>query len=370
MPDPRADLTVAVFPAPGPNGDNPYLARLHTALQERGVHVVPGWQLTPRWAREARGRVDVVHLHWLEYVVYFAGRGLEHFTRTHLRVGRYALALRQLRSMGIRTVWTVHNRRPHERQYPWLDEFVVRYTAEHSDALVFHSQAAAERLADDMRRPFHAWVAPHPNYRDSYPPDRRSRREQRAAFGLDESAFVYLIFGQIREYKRVPEAIRAFRDLPDPSARLLVAGAPLDDRIAAQVRREADRDRRVVPLLRRIADDEVSALFGLADAAVLNHDEVFSSGALLLALSYGLPVVAPERGSARDVVAAPALESFAPGHLTPALDAIRSGDPSLRRGAALQAVAPFTYDRLADEVLRAYRGEGGTSISPGGRSAG
>jgi beta-1,4-mannosyltransferase len=364
MPSPRDGLAVAVFPPAGGGGSNPYLAHLNAELERRGVRLMPAQGLSPAWVDRARGHVEVVHLHWLEYIVRGTGGGLGHLARAHVRAMRYILALRRLRSAGIRTVWTVHNRRPHERRYPWLDALLVRYTAAQADALVLHSQAAAYSLADDLRRPIRAWIAPHPHYRDVYPPDHRSRRDKRAAYGLDESSFVYLMFGRARTYKRIPDAIRSFRGLQDSDARLVIAGAPGDERIATQIRRQADPDPRVVTLLREIRDDEVSGLFELADAAVLNHREVFTSGALLLALSYGLPVVAPEKGSAREVVAPPALQTFAPGGLAQALTDVRTGDPRLRRRAALQAIQPFTFDALAHEVLKAYRAEGGTSISP------
>jgi beta-1,4-mannosyltransferase len=361
----RSDrLSVAVFPPAEPGG-NPYLPKLNAELERRGVQLVPAQSLSPRWVERARGHVDVVHLHWLEYIVHGSGRGLERLARTHVRAARYALALHRLQAGGIRTVWTVHNRRPHERQYPWVDDFLVRRTAAVADALVLHSPTAARRMASDLRRPIRAWVAPHPHYQGLYPADGRTRGEQRDSYGLEESAFVYLMFGQLRRYKRIPEAIQAFRALEARDGRLVVAGAPVEEGVEAQIRRAAGEDPRVRVLARHVPDDEVSALFELADAAILNHGELFTSGALLLGLSYGLPVVAPENGSARDVVAPPALEPFGLGGLTRALGAVRTGDQAARRRAALRAVEPYTYDALAESVMKAYHGDGGQTVSAG-----
>jgi glycosyltransferase involved in cell wall biosynthesis len=362
---PRTELVVAVFPLPAVSAGNPYIARLHEALERRGVRfVAPELGLTPRFAANARGRVDVVHLHWLEYIVRVAGTNLESMARTHVRVARYALALRMLRANGIRIVWTVHNRRPHERPFPWLDEPLFRYTARMSDALVLHTPTAARYVATDLQRAIPAWIAPHPHYRGAYPADGRPRAEQRAAYGLDPSSFVYLMFGQVRDYKRIPEAVRAFRELPDRDANLIVAGAPRDDAAVAEIRAAAAGDERVTTLLRHVPDEEVSTLFELADAAVLNQREIFTSGALLLALSYGLPVVAPAEGSAGDVANGPALETFDEGELPRALRAIRSGEAAVRRGAALRAIEGYTHDALAEQVLNAYRGERGAVVRP------
>jgi beta-1,4-mannosyltransferase len=91
---------------------------------------------------------------------------------------------------------------------------------------------------------------------------------------------------------------------------------------------------------------------------------MFSSGALLLALSYGLPVVAPDSAVVREVVQRPALEPFAPGHLTDALRAMRSEDMAKRRSAALRATVHCTYEAMAATVVDAYLGTGGDVFSP------
>jgi hypothetical protein len=52
-------------------------------------------------------------------------------------------------------------------------------------------------------------------------------------------------------------------------------------------------DKRVVVDARLIPDDEVSTFHRRAHAAIFAYRDVFSSGAPVLALSYGLSVVAP-----------------------------------------------------------------------------
>jgi beta-1,4-mannosyltransferase len=340
------------------------MSRLHAALEGRGVRLIDGPALSPTWVDETRGSVDVVHLHWLEYIVRADGNRRQRLVGTHARTARYVVALGRLRAAGIRVVWTVHNQRPHERRYPWLDEPLMRHTAARVDGFLFHSRTAARQFATELGTSLRAWIGPLPHYRGTYPSDGRPRAVQRAAYGLDNASFVYLMFGQIRGYKRIPDAIRAFLATGDIDARLIVAGAPINDRAADEIHAAAGGDPRVLLLLRFVPDDEVSTLFELADATVLNYREVFSSAVLLLALSYGVPVVAPDQGSAREVAAGDALETFSEGQLPRSLRAIRTGDPAARRAAALRAIEPCTYDALADEVLRAYLDEGGTDVVP------
>ena len=105
----------------------------------------------------------------------------------------------------------------------------------------------------------------------------------------------------------------------------------------ARLREAAGGDERVVIDSRHIPANEVSAFHRQSHAAVFAYRDVFSSGALLLALSYGLPVVAPAVGAANELVGPPGVEAFAPGGLTAGLDRMRGGDSNARRDAALAA---------------------------------
>jgi glycosyltransferase involved in cell wall biosynthesis len=196
---------------------------------------------------------------------------------------------------------------------------------------------------------------PHGNFIGFYPDSARRREDLRSALGIDGPQFTYLIFGQLRRYKRIPAAIAAFRRTAGPDARLVVAGAAWDDAVRRDVVAQAAGDRRVILRLEHVPDAAVADLHAAADAAVLPYSEVFSSGALLLALSFGLPVVAPARGSL-EIAGRPALEPFSDGNLPRALAAIRDGDQSARRDAALAAARRFSWDAIADRTLSIYAG--------------
>src|SRR5439155_27091423 len=115
---------------------------------------------------------------------------------------------------------------------------------------------------------------------------------------------------QVRGCRGGPEPGRVFRSLPDPDLGLGVAGAAWDDRVRAEIVDAAAGDERGVLRLGFVPDEEVAQLHQAADAALLAYREVFSSGALLLALGFGLPVVAPREGTAPEVADGLALEPF------------------------------------------------------------
>ena len=111
---------------------------------------------------------------------------------------------------------------------------------------------------------------------------------------------VLLAFGQIRPYKRLLQTARAVRALGDDRVRLVVVGQQTDPVEARRLREVAAGDPRIVLDLRHVPDAEVSALHAMADACIAPYVSGFASGAVLLGLSYGLPVLAPANGTASD----------------------------------------------------------------------
>lgn len=345
-------LRVASFPRASPTDRANYVGLLEGALELTGARIEREGRLRPGWA--LRTDVDIVHLHWLEDLTWADGDGIESRLRATVRGLRLVAAVAALRLRGVATVWTVHNLRPHENRRPHLEAAVARSVFALANRAIIHSHHARIRVTERFGRAAKLRVVPNGNYVGLYPPDVRQRVEIRRELGLPEDSFVVLVFGQLRAYKNVPRAITAFGHLPDRDARLIVAGRPHDTGVRRDVERAAAGDPRVRLLLRYVADEEVVGLHEAADAAVLAYDEVFSSGALLLALSLGLPVVAPAGGSVPEVAGAPAIEGYRPDGLSGALARVAKGDQAERRRAARAAAERFDWDGIACATLAVY----------------
>lgn len=333
---------------------DPYQRLLDDALRRRGVDVERGRVLDPAWARTAAPRVDAVHLHWLEHLFFSGGSRPRRLLSMYAQGLRAAAALRELRRAGVRVIWTMHNPSPHESAYPLLHRLLRGAVLRSADAVVVHSRYAEERAGELMRITAPVRVAPHGGYAGAYPPARRTRSDTRRRLGLPDDAFVYLVFGRVRGYKRVPEAIRAFQTLADRDARLLVVGEGGPPRAA--IEHAAGGDERVRLHLRGVPESEVAEVFEASDVALLNYAEVFSSGALMLALAFGLPVVAPATGSALELAPPPATVAFDEGGLADALAAARDGHAT-RRDAARAAAAAVSWDESARILEHLYVGD-------------
>jgi beta-1,4-mannosyltransferase len=331
-----------------------YLSLLGTSLSELGAKVVSVPSPKPSWALGAREHVDVLHLHWLEFVSPSQRTGRLRHAITLLRNARLCVALLVLRVRGVGVVWTVHNLMPHEPIHPTLERLLARAVLGLANRTIVHSDYAARRVAETLGTTRPLTVVPHGNYIGAFPEDHRSRRCLRKELGLPVDAFVYLAFGQVRPYKRLTAVIDAFCSLPDPSLRLLIAGRPMDERATKTVRGEASRDPRVILMLHHIPDAQVPVLHRAADAAVIGYQEVFSSGAMLLALSYGLPVIAPCRGISSSMSRPGGLETFEPGNLADAMEKAQHGDPAARGRAALEVARRFPWTASARTTLGIY----------------
>jgi glycosyltransferase involved in cell wall biosynthesis len=130
----------------------------------------------------------------------------------------------------------------------------------------------------------------------------------RRRLGLRPDDRVLLFFGQIAPYKGLDYLIDAVARLSgDDGIRLLIAGKVKQGwshywSAMQQAIANADIQERVLEHIHFIPDDEIEQYFAAADVLVLSYTEIFQSGVLFLAYSFGLPVVATNVGSLKESI--------------------------------------------------------------------
>jgi len=335
---------------------NPYCELLYDHLERLGVEVVDG-RSGVRWLAAHRGRVGVLHFHWPE----------RHFRRgaPGAALG-FAARLVLARVLGYRIVWTVHNLVPHEDGA--AGDRIVRAILERVATLVVHCQAGREALRG---RP--AVVIPHGSYVGRYP-NGITPAMARARLGLEPGARVLVSFGQVRPYKGLGELLGAFAGLAAPHARLVIAGRPVgpDDTL-----RDAAVDERVRLHLRHVPDAEVQIFLNAADLVVLPYRAVLTSGAAMLALSFGRGIVAPRVGCLADLErtgAAILYDPAAADGLQSAVARALDADPVALGERARRFARSLSWDAIARQHLGVYgfgpaltvlaRRDGGTPAGP------
>jgi D-inositol-3-phosphate glycosyltransferase len=298
----------------------------------------------PRLMALAR-RVDIAHTQGWE----FAPLGV--------------LALACLRLTGVNVVQTSHNTFERGRSMDRTHRLLARLT----DYTIVHTQADLQRVPREANG--RVAVIPHGEYgflaRSGGQVDRKAAR---AAFGLDESAHVALLFGQLRPDKGLGDLLVALESAP--GIELLIggqeAGALAAERARLQRRELAGRVRIHEGFLTM---DEAARLFAAADTVVLPYRVASQSGVLLLAYGFRRPVIVyPVGGLPEAVIDGETgwiCERPDAQALTAALaQALASGSEECRRrgeaGARL-AEERFAWPVIArhtDEVYREVLGDG------------
>lgn len=215
------------------------------------------------------------------------------------------------RLMGRKVAMTVHNVNVARRD--GYDSAFNRFTLGIQYRLTSHlfvhtAKMKAELVAEFAVPPEKVSVIPFA-VNDKIPITTMSPAEARRRLGLAEKHQVGLAFGQIAPYKGLDQIVAALPEIirRNPQFRLVVAGKvkhgfedywrKLRDRLTSPPLRE-----HVLLRIEHIPDDQVEVFFKAADVSLMPYTEIFQSGVLFLAYTYGLPVIATDVGSFREDV--------------------------------------------------------------------
>jgi beta-1,4-mannosyltransferase len=351
---------IASFPPAIP--ENPYQQLLYAELERHGFTSAGRFPLKARALWRARRERPVLHFHWPQgYYVSPVGRGLVRTLLTWVRLAVFAGRLLLARVLRFRIVWTVHEVFPHERAGHGVDRAGGLVLSRASHVLLVHDRATAEHAQRAFRLPERRFsVIPHGTFTGVYP-EGRDRATVRAELGLGNDTVVFLAFGHVRAYKRLDVLIDAFAALERDDVALVVAGVVVDEEAGDEVRAAAERDRRIVPLLAFLPDDQVSELFGASDVAVISRSDGGTSGALILAMSLGIPVVSSANEAYDELTGGEdAAWFFTPGDTRSLTDALAraAGDGSRAEKAAnaRERCKPLSWEEIGARTAALIRG--------------
>lgn len=122
--------------------------------------------------------------------------------------------------------------------------------------------------------------------------DSVTRSNAREQLGLEQDTKYGLFFGQIKKTKGLDTLIGAWGKSSLP-CKLIIAGKPWRQSFDEYQRLidENNLDASIVKYIRYIEDNERELFFKACDFVVLPYTEIYQSAVLLMAMSYGLPVI-------------------------------------------------------------------------------
>ncbi len=239
---------------------------------------------------------SILHYHWLEIsdIQSLSGMIWKLFW-----ISLYKL-------MNGKIIWTIHNQFPHSNNFIYLNKAIMRYMANIADKLQVHCESAIDIMIPELNvRRNKFFIIRHPEY-----PVKVMGKEDAVKL-LDEKIFpgkikkedaLFIIFGEIAEYKGIREVVEIFNNL-DEKKKLVIAGVTKKGnedyfkRILISIRNR----EQILIFNKRLPDDFVSIFFNACDTAIFNFSNVLTSGSVVIALNYNKKVIVPAKGCLKEL---------------------------------------------------------------------
>jgi beta-1,4-mannosyltransferase len=351
---------------------NPYLRLFYDALRPHGFELTGTFVPSRRWLHEHGESFDVIHFHWLEWLVRsepdrlgflqsipggwrLANRLRPFFPWAQLHELRSFLRSARARKKTI--VWTCHNVEPHE-DATWPVRAAFRALAQTVDLVICHDKTAHARCAALYAPTGRMAIMKHGNYDGVYPRPR-PRDEVLREIGLPASRPIVLCAGQLRPYKGTDLVCDAVARLGDRVS-LLIAGPSHIPSYARQVEERVRKLSNAVFLNRHLTDQEFADFVYASDLVLLPYRSVTGSGSAFAALTLGRGVIASDlpffvellrhHENAGRVFTAGDARSMAAAVL-----ALLEVAPEDRERAALSLASQHEWKRLVPGVARSLR---------------
>ena len=263
---------------------NVFPDRLYDEIEKAGGVRVSEW--TP--AKMVLCAYDVLHLHWPDNVL-----NDRNAARAAFRVILLQAALLWTRLLGKKVVWTAHNMVSHDRFHPTVEKMFWRMFISSVSGIIYLSDESMGQMRSTRKaaRRIPSIVTPIATYRGAYPNDIGAD-DARKALNLPPDAKVALNLGIMRSYKKVERLMEVARERPDIT--VIIAGMVDEDGYEDKLRARAEGLPNVRLRLEFIPEGELQLYLNAADMFVLTCDHITNSASAILALSFDLPIIAPE----------------------------------------------------------------------------
>ena len=357
-------LRAAFFPNPKRMVHNPYWAMLIESLNKEGIEVLQDTPnaFTRSWLWRNRRRIHILHIHFPQ--PFYAEKDEE---ANIWKALAFISNLLFAKALGYHTVFTLHDIDPPFSLSPdWVNQLGHRAAIKLTESVIVHCNEAKRLLKERFNRSKNVHVLDPPHFIDTYP-NQISQTKARERLGYtDPNLFIFGFIGGIRPNKGVDNLIRAFRQIKDPSLRLLIAGPVNKPASHAQfLQALSGSDRRIKLIFQNIPADDLQIALNAADVIALPFTKILTSASTILAMSFYKPVIIPNMGCLPELVQDGGGWLFEPGDLddlvTSMRKAISARDSLAQIGEqAFQRVAHQSQDTFGAQTNAIYRHKTGS----------
>jgi glycosyltransferase involved in cell wall biosynthesis len=242
-----------------------------------------------------RSQPKILHILW--------NNKFEFFDRT--------LLMLYYKTVGKKITLTVHNVNQARRDSKdsLLNRLTLRIQYRLADHMFIHTEKMKTELLEDFGVSAKAVTVIPFGINNAVPHTDLTTDAAKRRLGIQDGEKTILFFGRLRPYKGLEHLLAAYQQLLTRRSnyRLIVVSEPKKgseeyrDEIQQTIR-HIDPAERIICRFQFIPDEDTELYFKAADVLILPYKEIFHSGVLFLAHSFGLPVVAADVGSFREEI--------------------------------------------------------------------
>lgn len=298
------DRKITVLMMPDYRVDNPFQHLLEQSLSRYGVEVIfaRGYKrMFPVYRQIRRNTaIDILHLHWI--TPYLKGKN-------YFIVAIYSLKficdIILTRLSGINVVWTIHNQISHDTQFPKLEIFVYRMTSKLVNAAILHGNSLKTIILKDYKiDPKKLSIINLGNYKNVYPVSIE-KSEAREKLSIPQTVKkVFLHQGLLKPYKGIEDVIQVWNQNPkEVKGDLLIIAGKASDSAYEKILLSLIMGSKTILLINRyVTNEEITILYSACDVVVLPFRRIMASSSLMVAISFGKPVITPNLGATEELL--------------------------------------------------------------------
>ncbi len=232
-----------------------------------------------------RQQIELIHYHFFHYT----------------KMETLCVLFAQL--FGLRIVVTAHDVESFAGEYS--DHAAGRILAR-VDKVIAHNSVSRRELIKKANLPVaNIEIIPHGNYLNAIPKSP-SPAVARKILNLASKEPVLLFFGQIKEVKGLDLLLQALPPVVAkfPNLKLLIAGKVWKDDFSkyTYLIKEKGLQNNIDLHIGYIPDEDVAIFYRSADLVVLPYRRIYQSGVLLMAMSFGLPVIVSDLEGMTEII--------------------------------------------------------------------
>ena len=338
---------------------NPYAALLSVELEKLGIYMSEGdYQFTNDWLKQHQDEFKVLHFNWLDrFYARFNEPKNNHFALSRFK--QFKENFLYAKTLGYKTIWTVHNLFPHERLYPDIDIEINNFVAQKSDYIITHCKFAATQISNLYNPKCPIKTIPHGSFRTIFP-NTISRLEARKILGISNFRFLYLFFGNARGYKGIINLVNEFISLrtDDSSLLLVLRKNERSPSLIRNIQKLVENHENIILISSSYFEtNQFQIYLNACDFVVLPFSAVLSSGTAIQALDFGKPLIIPKLGCLPELVnknCGILFDPDKPEELADALVKARNVDLQKASSSALKISKKLDWGSIAKRISSLY----------------